>query len=122
MRNLLLILATISGFTPLAQASPWSEIEKDSVIRLKEDLQVSSTLMLPKDSRFAVNDVEFFGPPYLEVISLRLFPCPDSLANQRHDLAILEDSYGFEMDWNCKISMFLEVRDFYRESYFETVE
>jgi hypothetical protein len=122
MRNLLLILATLSGFTPLAQGSTWSEIEKNSVIRLKENLDLTSTLSLPKGSQFAVNDVEFFGPPYLEAISLRLFPCPEPLANQRLDLTILEDSYGFELGWNCKISMFLEVRDFYRESYFETLE
>ncbi len=105
-----------------AWARPWSEIETGTILRLKEDLPVIPGLMIPKDSQFAVNALDFFGPPYLAVFSLRLFPCSEEMAARKQDLVILEDKYGFEMSWNCRISMFLELRDFYRESYFETLE
>ena len=106
----------------IACASPWSELEAGSVVRLKNDLRLTETLVLPKDSTLAINQIEAFGPPYLEFITLRLFPCTAALANQRLDMILLDDQYGFELDLNCKISVYLEIKDHYRESYFERTQ
>jgi|GEM_PF-6165889 len=103
----------------LSVATPWSEIEKEKVLQLKEDLVVAPDVTLPKGSQFAVNGTSFFGPPFFEIIQLRLFPCPEKWADRKLELMILSDRYGFEMDWNCGISFYLEVRDYYSESYFE---
>jgi hypothetical protein len=122
MRHILpLILLTLTA-TGTSNAAPWNELEAGSVIRLKEELPVREGLSLPKGATMALQSVDFFGPPYLASFSMRWFPCPDALANERTGLLILDRIYGFELDWNCKISLMLEIRDFYRESYFEKTE
>jgi hypothetical protein len=118
-RNVLGLLALI--FSVSAQASPWSEIESQSVIELKKDLAIDANLTLKSGSRFAVNEVEVLGATSVEAISMRLFPCTPALSTQKAPLTLLDDQYGFEMDLNCSITFYLEMKDYYLESYFNSV-
>ncbi|MBU6153525.1 MAG: hypothetical protein KGP28_04410 [Bdellovibrionales bacterium] len=121
MNASLMFFAALLGFTSPVSANTWNEIEAGTVLRLKQNLEILPSLVLPKGAHVAVNSIDFFGPPYLASYGLKLFPCPESIAERRIDMVILDNAYGIELDWNCRISLFLEVRDFYRESYFEKI-
>jgi hypothetical protein len=101
------------------QASPWSDLEPGTLVKLNRNLDLGNGIVLAQNSRLAVNHREFIGPPHIEILTLRLFPCDDPLASTKIPMQILEDTYGIEMGQGCQISMYLEVRDYYKESYFE---
>jgi hypothetical protein len=59
------------------------------------------------------------GTIQVETLSMRLFPCPRAFADKRAALQILGERYGLEMNPNCEITLYVEMKDFYRESLFE---
>jgi hypothetical protein len=106
-------------FSTPALASPWSDLEPGMLVHLNGDLDTGTGVTLPKGSKLAVNDRDFQGPPYVESLSLRLFPCPSDLESKKIPLTLLKDTYGFEMGQGCQIGLYLEVKDYYKESFFE---
>ena len=102
-----------------AHASPWGEIEPHLQIHLKKDLTVTPDFKIPAGQNFIVDDVEAYGDPAFESITLNSVQCPEDQASRSLALTLLEDRYGFELETGCKYSFYLELKDFDQESYFE---
>ena len=114
---------SLALFITLAvEAAPWSEIENHSTLELKKDLPVTGGIVLPAGGRFLVDDLEILDALNVETASLQMLPCPESIGTKNIDLLILEDRYGFELKAGCKVSLYLEMKDFYQESYFQVVK
>lgn len=103
-----------------ASATPWSELEPGTILRLKESLRLEEGFRFKKKGTFALNQVTFLDSIRVEALSLRAFPCPRSFADKKAALQILDEKYGFEMNVNCEITLFVELKDYYQESLFET--
>ena len=116
--TLLLMLISLFNCVPVF-ASPWNELEPGTLVKLNRTLDLGEGIVLTQNSKLAVNHREFMSPPAIETLTLRLYPCTEPLASRKVPMLILEDLYGIEMGQGCQISMYLELRDYFKESYFE---
>lgn len=119
----LLFSTTIS--TAHAEETPsvkWMDIEVSNILKLKTDLKINDAFTLKQGSTFAVNDINPIEEIRVEQINLVLFPCSSPLDETKVDMTILNDTYGFEMAKSCRISLYLEYKDFNRDSWFEVVQ
>jgi hypothetical protein len=127
MKTLALSILLSLFLKPIAHAAPtpplkWMDIEPATILKLKGDLKINETLTLAKGSTLAVNEVSPLDSIRVQQINLVLFPCRAPLDETRVEMTILDDTYGFEMQKSCKVSLYLEFKDFNRDSYFEVVE
>jgi hypothetical protein len=116
---LLLGSATMSDPYRSPSSSPWSELEAGTIVHLKTDLEVAEDLILPAGTRFVIENHQVLSPPSIAIMNLRLESCGREIASREVPLVILEETFGFEMARNCRIALYLELGEYYEESYFE---
>ncbi|NDF15077.1 hypothetical protein EB061_07110 [bacterium] len=120
---LLASVALLFAFFTIAPAecaaTPWSELEAGTIVKLRQPLLLEEGYRLKKGGALALHQIRFLEPIQVEALSMRYFPCPRSFADKKAALQILEEKYGFEMDLNCEITVFVEFKDFYLDSLFE---
>ena len=121
LRNFSIGFLAISApfFAVESRATPWGEIEEHSTLTLKKSLSVEPGFTLDPGQKFFVIGSEFIGPINVQVLTLRATPCTPELSSRSVSMVILENEYGFEMNQNCKISTYIEMKDYYRESLFD---
>jgi hypothetical protein len=115
----LILTFLLASFSICAQATPWSDLEPGTVLRLRDSLQLEEGYRFKKGGTFALHRIDFLDSIQVEMLSLRLFPCPRSFADKKAELQIINEKYGLEMDLQCEITLFVEMKDYYSESLFE---
>jgi hypothetical protein len=114
-----LLFAFITVASSHSFATPWSELEAGTIVKLKQPLRLEEGYLLKKGGTLALNQIRFLDPIQVEALSMRYFPCPRSFSDKKAALQILNEKYGLEMDLNCEITLFVELKDFYSDSLFE---
>jgi hypothetical protein len=96
----------------------WVELEPGTLVTLLDPLRVSTELEINPGSRFAVNAAEPLPGIKVQILRLRLYPCPAPLDEKRIPMTILETGQGFEMEKGCQVNLYHEFNEFYRPSPF----
>jgi hypothetical protein len=121
----ILVLAFFVSFVllPFAKAESilnWSELEAQMKVKLVAPLSVLD-FHLPESTRFNVTDSSTLDDLNVQVIDAHFEPCPNEMGSRQMDLQMVDQNYGMELHQGCNVSIYLELKDFYRPSYFETL-
>ena len=100
--------------------SSWADLEKDSSYTLSRDLNITSGFKLPKGTNLQYTDVLTLDPTPVLALSFRVSPCTSNLNQGPFSLAMIDNTYGLDYAKNCQVTIYLEWRDYYNESFFES--
>lgn len=116
-----LILSLVSGLT---FATTWDDMELSERYQLKNDLQLSSNLVLNKGESFDMLD-QFGGDAPIIYMQFHRLNCVDVDQASEIEIYPIKDRDGREyqigaaMEENCNLGLYVEPTNFYAESIFE---
>lgn len=106
----------------LAGLIPWQSIELNQKLMLDVPIQLSEQLTLKQNAKLIVTDLMPLDQINVMSFKMKITPCSSTLKTQTSDMVIVKDLYGFQLEKECELNVFLEFRDLQNPSLFHTLE
>nr|BDT29972.1 hypothetical protein BHI3_34380 [Bacteriovorax sp. HI3] len=122
MKKIILLASVLFSSTLLASTS-WSDLELYDQYKSTQDIAFENGVVLPAGQTYELRQIEPLTIPGYPMFYLQFHQMNCVNVDQTAEMSLLEVKggtvLGIDLEEGCNVGMYLEVKDYYKDSAFE---